>query len=64
MIVFVQKNKRHQILPETYKLDIDERERPNCDLYQVVAYKYGWDGDGDALWYLSTKGIIRVIKKG
>lgn len=45
-------------------LYIQDTDYPDgSDFYESVAYKLGWDGGGDALWFLSTKNVILVERK-
>lgn len=41
------------------KIIIDDSLK-DLDLYEKVALKFGWKKDIDALWFLSTKGIIKL----
>lgn len=42
-------------------LHIQDYDYPEgSDFYESVAYKLGWDGDGDALWFISKKNVILV----
>lgn len=45
-------------------LYIQETDYPkDSDFYETVAYKLGWDGDGDALWFLSNKNVFLVERR-
>lgn len=45
-------------------LHIQDYDYPEgSDFYESVAYKLGWDGDGDALWFISKKNVILVERR-
>ena len=45
----------------TRKILLDDNLQ-DLDFYEKAALKLGWKKDIDALWYLSTKGIIKIEK--
>lgn len=58
MKAVIQKREGKKIVVK--ELEIDETKHPEFDLYELVARRLGWCEDCDALWYLSTKNIIRI----
>lgn len=62
-VTIVKKQKVGSEEPRTRVLKLYEEDyEPNTDLYEMVALRLGWKGDMDALWFLSTKNIERIVR--
>ncbi|MEE1225910.1 MAG: hypothetical protein UHM08_02285 [Bacteroidales bacterium] len=59
MIIKLLQKRNNRLAVRVVKIDPDSK---GYDFYEKIALKLGWKEDIDALWYLSSKGIVQIEK--